>query len=282
MKKIMVVLLTGLFLATCAHAQSVTIPSQDLERALRLQDYGQQLLQNYKQKRDAAAPVNSVDDENRLITEQLQVISGDEGARYIIVPGDTLTISFNDRGSEDTAVYQVSSDGDIFLPLAGKTKIDQIDRNQAQQRIDEVLGIFIRKPDAHIKINMDGRVMVLGAVGHPGMVEFNQQHLTLMDVLLDVGIGSYNPRTANLNSVLVMRGPINKPIILRLDLRKMIKKGDRSDNILLKPGDLVYVPTTFMSELDSFAGSLYQKYLMWSDLGGQDLIKTGKPFIGPF
>jgi hypothetical protein len=73
--------------------------------------------------------------------------------------------------------------------------------------------------------------------------------------------------------VIVIRGPVEKPLILKLNLKKMVQRGDRTDDILVKPGDFIYVPNSFISNLEKFWNTAYGYLLQWYGLGGQQPIR---------
>jgi len=207
---------------------------------------------------------NSIEIERELLFKQLEIITGDEETRYIIVPGDTLTVSYDDRTKRVGATYKVSSDGMINLPLVGAIKVAGLNRMNARQVIEDMLHEYIRHPEVGISINTAGRYMVLGQVTSPG-VYLLQPNLTIMEAILEAD--GYDEDNSNLKSVLVMRGGLEKPIVQRLDLKKMIKTGDRSDNILVKPGDMIYVPRTFIANIDKFTDKIYRYVSSYYGLG---------------
>lgn len=51
---------------------------------------------------------------------------------------------------------------------------------------------------------------------------------------------------------MLIRGGPEKPELKRLDLKKTFATGDLSQNVFLKSGDVVYVPRTFISDVDRF------------------------------
>ena len=193
--------------------------------------------------------------QKEMIFRQLEVITGDEDTRYRIVPGDTLTISYMDRGRKEGAVYKVSSEGKIYLPLVGPVKVSGLNRRQARAFINEMFQQYIRHPQVDIAVNTSGRIMILGAVNRPGLYLLDP-NLTVMEAILKAR--SYNRDEANLKSVMLMRGGPDKPEVKRLNLWKMIKKGDRSDDLLVKPGDIIFVPNRFIVNLDRFKSTVYR------------------------
>ncbi len=207
---------------------------------------------------------NVYEQQKELIFKQLEIVTGDEDTRYIIVPGDTITVSYMDRKKKVGAVYKVSGDGKIFLPLVGPVKIAGLNRQQARKMLNVMFSEYIRHPDVQISVNTSGRFMVLGAVGKPG-VYLLRPSLTTMEAILYAG--SYIEDDANLRSVLVMRGSVDKPEVKRLDLWKLVKKGDRSDDIFVKPGDIIYVPTKFIANVEKFTNRIYRYVSAYYNLG---------------
>ena len=53
----------------------------------------------------------------------------------------------------------------------------------------------------------------------------------------------------------------------------MMLKGDRSDNIVVKPNDLIYVPNTLFFDADNFISKMFSFIADYYTLGGSMLIK---------
>ncbi|MBF0330298.1 MAG: polysaccharide biosynthesis/export family protein [Candidatus Omnitrophica bacterium] len=213
--------------------------------------------------------------EGEQLASQLQVISDNEDVNYTIVDGDTLAVTFMDREQANRAAYKVSSTGEIFMPLLGAVKVAGLNRKQARERVEMMLKEYIREPQVHIAINAEGRVMVFGAVMGPGIYNLNGK-MSVMETVLAAG-GAIK-QSAEMGSVIVVRGPVEKPVILKLNLKKMLVHGDRSDDIPVKPGDFVYVPTSFISNLDSFWNATQGLLMRWYGLGGSQPIKNRGTF----
>lgn len=214
-----------------------------------------------------------------LVFHQLEVITGDEETRYIIVAGDTLTISFEDRAQRKGAVYKVSGDGKIYMPLAGAVQVSGLNARQVVERLNSAMEQYIRNPNVQVIVNAAGRVMVLGEVGEPGLY-LMEPNLTVMEVILKAG--SYNPDTAKITSVILARGGVGEPMIKRLNLKKMITKGDSSDNLIIKPGDLIYVPKTIIADLKFFKDIIYDyvnTYYAFGRLPAPEVLEPKQPSL---
>ena len=65
--------------------------------------------------------------------------------------------------------------------------------------------------------------------------------------------GGTNRDTADLTSViLISKNIYGKPIGRRLDLKRILDVGDLGSNIMIKPYDVIYVPRTYISDLNLF------------------------------
>jgi protein involved in polysaccharide export with SLBB domain len=217
--------------------------------------------------------------EERVLTQQMQLITGDERSEYVVGTGDEIVISFIDRDEINTARYQVSDKGFIFMPLVGRVNVAGIKAYRLEEMLNEAMAVYIQKPNVSILVNATGKIMVVGAVRSPGVYKVAPE-MTVMEAILTAG--SYDKGNAQLKNVLVMRGTVDKPEVVRLNLKQMIKHGNRRDNITVKPGDMIYVPTSIISNTDEFLARIYRYVVIWYGLGGQDIIEEGDPFLGPF
>jgi len=88
--------------------------------------------------------------------------------------------------------------------------------------------------------NFEKRIMVVGAVKNPGIIQY-REGLTIVDAILNTGGFT---EFAKQNDVLIVRkegNAIMKNIEARM--KDVIKDGDISKDILLKPGDFIIVKT---------------------------------------
>jgi len=253
-------------------ANATQTPSvSESTRQTMITEYGKNILAENAAGLDPKTPAHSdYDREREQIANQLTLFTENEDTRYIIVEGDTLTISYKDRDQINRAAYKVNQTGEIFIPVCGNVKVSGLNRRQARDRVDQMIREYIREPKAAITINTDGKVMIFGAVNAPGVLEIKPQW-TVLEAILSAG--GFNRQSAEMSSVILMRGPMEKRSIMKLNLKKLVTRGDGGDNIYVKPGDFIYVPMTFVSNLDAFWGTM-SKYLMWwYGLGG------GQPIV---
>lgn len=95
------------------------------------------------------------------------------------------------------------------------------------------------KPDDVIFIPSfkDNNIYVVGAVNTPRFIDY-REGLTMMEAILEAGGFT---RFAKKNGAVIFRKKQNKDIKIKVKLKNLIEKGDFSQNIILKPGDYIFV-----------------------------------------
>ncbi|MBF0619751.1 MAG: polysaccharide biosynthesis/export family protein [Candidatus Omnitrophica bacterium] len=273
-KRWMVLLLLsgGVSAAVAADAPQPNIA--DATRASMVEDYGRKVLTDSAGGQAVPSPAQSFyEAERRQMDGQLELITENEDTKYTIVPGDTLTIGYKDRDQIVRAAYKVSQAGEIYIALVGNVKLAGLARREARERLDMILRDYIRDPQVSVGVNTDGRIMIFGAVGVPGIYEVKNK-MSVMESIL--GAGGFDRKSAEMASVIIIRGSVEKPTILKLNLKKMVQRGDRTDDIPVKPGDFVYIPTSFISNLETFWNDTQSVLMKWYTLGGSQPVKNNK------
>ncbi|MGB2845845.1 MAG: SLBB domain-containing protein, partial [Candidatus Aminicenantaceae bacterium] len=92
------------------------------------------------------------------------------------------------------------------------------------------------------------KVYILGEVKIPKVINVKGK-LSLVEAITEAGGYTDNAVTS---SILVIRGELGSQKGIRLNLSRILKKGDIAQNIDLKPGDIVYVPRTFIASVERF------------------------------
>jgi polysaccharide export outer membrane protein len=160
---------------------------------------------------------------------------------YIIGPGDTLQV-FVWRNPELTTSVPVRPDGKISTPLVedmvavGKTP------SQLARDIEAVLAEYIRQPQVNIivstAVSTFSQVKVIGQVTNPQAIPY-REGMTVMDAVLAVGgLGPY--AAGNRTKLVRTEGGAQKE--RRIKLSDLLNKGDLSQNLALRPGDVIVVP----------------------------------------
>jgi protein involved in polysaccharide export with SLBB domain/outer membrane lipoprotein SlyB len=94
------------------------------------------------------------------------------------------------------------------------------------------------------------RIFVFGEVEQPGTYTFKDSDIRLADVIAEAG----GPTVfATESSTKIVRGDITRPEIISADLEDLLENGDQSQNVVLVAGDIVYVPRSWIGDVNRFA-----------------------------
>jgi polysaccharide export outer membrane protein len=163
---------------------------------------------------------------------------------YVIGPGDTLQI-FVWRNPELSVTVPVRPDGKISTPLVENMVAIGKSPSQLARDIENVLSEFVRSPQVNVivtqAVSTFSAVKVVGQVQTPQTLPF-RQGLRVLDVILECGGLT---EFAAPGRAKIVRKEGNEQKEIKIHLGKLMNKGDLSQNVELKPGDVLIVPQAF-------------------------------------
>jgi len=168
-------------------------------------------------------------------------LSPDEEASYVIGPGDQLQV-FVWRNPELSTTVPVRPDGKISTPLVNDVVAVGKSPAQLSKDIEVVLGEYIRSPQVSVIVlqarSAYSEVRVVGEVQRPQAVPY-RSGMTVLDVVL--AVGGLNPYAAG-NRAKLIRREDGKDTEIRIKLEDLLNDGEMSQNVGVKPGDVLVVP----------------------------------------
>lgn len=160
---------------------------------------------------------------------------------YIIGPGDEIEV-FVWQNRDLSVTVPVRPDGKISTPLdedmvaVGKTP------SSLAHDIEIKLSEYVRSPHVSVIVvkpdSVFSQVKVIGQVAHPQAIAY-RQGMTVLDAVLAVG-GLTDYAAGNRARIVRMVNGQEQNISLRLNA--LVNGGDMSQNLALKPGDVLVVP----------------------------------------
>jgi polysaccharide export outer membrane protein len=167
-----------------------------------------------------------------------------DGYNYILGPGDSVNIVVW-RNPEISSTVTIRPDGKITgtlfedLPAAGR------DPTTLAREIEQVLSKYIRDPIVSVIVAggigpYSEQIRVIGEAAKPQALAYKQQ-MTLLDVMIAVGgITDF----ADGNAATILRtSEGDKQYNVRL--KDLIRRGDVSANVDVKPGDILIIPQSW-------------------------------------
>ena len=166
------------------------------------------------------------------------------GEEYVIGPLDELTIHVW-RNPELGAEVQVRPDGRITTPLVtdmpavGKTPsmlADDIELQLSQYVTEPLVSVIVKK----FAGTFSQQVRIVGATEKPASLPY-RANMTLLDAMIAVG-GMSEFASGNRAKLIRFDKSSGQQKEYALRLSDLLKEGDSTANVLLKPGDVIIIP----------------------------------------
>lgn len=174
--------------------------------------------------------------------------AGDEQVsthNYLIGPGDTVNINVW-RNPEVSMSVPVRPDGKITTPLVEDLPASGKSSSHLARDIEKALAKYIQDPVVTVIVTgfvgpYSEQIRVIGQAAKPQALPF-RENMTALDVLIAVG-GITEFAAGNKASIIRNVGGKQQQFGVRLS--DLIKDGDISANVPMRPGDVLVIPESF-------------------------------------
>lgn len=183
--------------------------------------------------------------------------------RYKLKANDVLTLSFRFTPDFDQEV-SVQPDGFVQLKgLSGAIHVQGLTVPEAREAFRKAYSGTLHDPviTAVLKDFEKPYFIVSGSVRNPGKFDL-RGHTTIMEA---VALAGGFDKSAKHSQILIMRRVSSDLVeVTMVDLRQVTKGQDLSSDVLLKPGDTIFIPKSAFAKFDRFLPSssigAYQRY----------------------
>jgi polysaccharide export outer membrane protein len=163
---------------------------------------------------------------------------------YIVGPGDNLNIIVW-RNPELSMSVPVRPDGKFSTPLIDELVAQGKHSVEIARDIEKNLAKYVRDPIVTVIVTgfvgpYDQQIRVVGEAAKPQALAY-KQYMTVLDVMIAVG-GLTDFADGNAATIL-RTADGGKQYAVRL--RDLIRRGDVSANVQMKPGDILIIPQSF-------------------------------------
>lgn len=174
------------------------------------------------------------------------------GGAYRIGVGDVLEISVWRNSDLDKNVI-VRPDGVISYPLVGDLAVVGLTLTEIDDRLTKALTDYVRNPVVSLAVQRFGgiKVIVLGQVRGPGIYS-PAGGGSVMDLVALAG--GFTDDAVRRGTFLIRNGA-QGPQVYRLNLARVFK-GDLGQNIPVQPNDIIYVPKTFIANVNHLVAQI--------------------------
>jgi polysaccharide export outer membrane protein len=163
---------------------------------------------------------------------------------YIVGAGDNLNIIVW-RNPELSMSVPVRPDGKISAPLVDEMVVQGKTSVQIAREVEATLGKYVRDPIVTVVVTgfvgpYSEQIRVVGEAAKPQFLSYKQK-MTVLDVMIAVG-GLTDFADGNAATIL-RSSDQGKQYTVRL--KDLIKRGDVSANVEMRPGDILIIPQSY-------------------------------------
>lgn len=160
---------------------------------------------------------------------------------YIIGPGDNINIIVW-RNPELSMAVPVRPDGKISTPLVDEMVAQGKNSIEIARDIEKQLGKYVRDPVVTVIVTgfvgpYSEQIRVVGEAARPQFLPYKQK-MSLLDVM--IAVGGLTDFAAGNDATILRASESNKQYSVRL--KDLIKRGDVSANVEMRPGDILIIP----------------------------------------
>lgn len=216
--------------------------------------------------------VSSAKPERRAGQSNMMNVSQNSAAaaratEYLLGFGDVIEVKFF-ANSEYNEVVAVRPDGKISLQRVGDIFVAGMPVSELDDIITKTYSEILVNPDVTVFVREFGgqQVYVMGEVNNPGAYTISKG-MSLLRAITTAG-GPLN--SAKLNSIILVRADQNQNIYAeRIDLSPSNLKSLLEQDKSIQPYDLIYVPKTFVADLEAFVSQIYKVVMPPLDLAAK-------------
>jgi len=161
---------------------------------------------------------------------------------YLIGPGDSVSV-FVWRNPEVSGGFPVRPDGKMTMNLIEDLQASGKTPTQLARDIEKALAKYIQEPIVTVIMGggigpFDQQIRVIGEAAKPQALSFREK-MSLIDLM--IAVGGITDFAAG-NKAYILRTVDGKQERLGVRLEDLLKAGDISANVDMRPGDVLVVP----------------------------------------
>lgn len=174
---------------------------------------------------------------------------------YILQPYDTLEIKFfHNPELNDTVI--IRPDGKITLQMVDEVSAAGLTPSQLDDLLTQKYGLLLNRVMISVIVRnfTEQKVYIGGEVYLPQVMTLNGRMNALQAIFM---AGGFKPDAKISDVMIVSRGPDNKPLARKVNLKKALKGTIDFEEYRLKAFDIVYVPQSGIAGADQFISHIY-------------------------
>lgn len=167
---------------------------------------------------------------------------------YTLGPDDLVEIAVM-RHPEFSGVYPINSEGKLQYKFVGDIDVNGLTKAQLEDKLAEILKVYVNNPNIDVTvIEYRSKVFyVLGEVTAPGKYYMRAESITVREALFEAGLPLSS--AAMRKCRIITPRASGKPKVRKVNVYEILYGGNLRRNVLMQPGDVLYVPSTIMAKI---------------------------------
>lgn len=166
---------------------------------------------------------------------------------YTLGASDVIEVTVI-RHPEVSGQFVINSEGNIQYNFVGDVPMAGLTKKKVEEVLIQKLSQYIISPEVNIKIvGYNSKVVyVVGEVGRPGKIYMQGDTITVREALVQAGLPLLSAKTGK--SKLITPAANSRPLTKNVNIHKLLYEGDLRENLVMKPGDTLYIPPTILAK----------------------------------
>ncbi len=174
--------------------------------------------------------------------------TGFDPMQFTLGADDIVEISVM-RHPEFSGTFPISQEGKLQYKFVGDLDVVGLTKAQLEEKLRTALSAYVVSPEVSVTVTQyrSKVIYVIGEVTSPGKYYMRSETMTAREAIFEAGLPTL---TAALRKCQIITPRSNgKPLIRRLDLYSVLYGGNLKKDLVMKPGDFLYVPSTVMAKV---------------------------------
>jgi len=167
---------------------------------------------------------------------------------YTLGPDDIIEITVQ-RHPEFSGVFPVNQEGKVQYDFVGDVDVTGLTKKEVENKIKQLISKYVVSPDISVTI-MEYRskvIYVIGEVRNPGKYYMRSETIPVREAVVEAGLPTM--AAAMRKCQLITPDIKGNPKKKKVNLYSILYGGDLKYNIDMRPGDVLYVPSTIMAKI---------------------------------
>lgn len=168
-------------------------------------------------------------------------------SHYTLGVNDVVEISVL-RHPEVSGQYVINNEGSLQYEFIGDVPVEGKTKDEVKTILEERLTPFIISPEVTVKIvGYNSKIVyVIGEVGAPGKIFMRGDTITVREALVQAGLPLLSAKAGD--SRVITPSADGNPKVRKVNVAKLLYKGDLREDLVMNPGDTLYIPPTFLAK----------------------------------